>query len=263
MKRIRTIGLCLVAIFAISAGAAASASAAESPTFKSCVKAAKVGKTYVGKFTSKECTAASKVATGGKYELAEVEEGKPVTVKSKATTLTLKGKVVKCKKDVGKGEILGPEVEFLTLTFEKCGINGSTKAPCTTTGHAPGTIVTNELIGEPKWVNSAETQAGLLVFGLGFEFAVFDCGSGPLKLKSVVIGTATNTSKGITVAFKLSGGKQEKRAYWQEGEEQTSFGEYLPFYLYTTPKEEEETPTIEEATLEGAEELAPKGVGIF
>ncbi|HEY2719991.1 MAG TPA: hypothetical protein VGI52_10185 [Solirubrobacteraceae bacterium] len=262
MKSIRTIGLCLIAVFAIGAVAAASASAAESPTFKSCGKATKVGKTYIGHYTSKECTAASKVETGGKYELKEVE-GVPVTVKSKATNLTLKGKVVKCKKDKGTGEIAGGEVVFLTFTFEGCAVNGNKKEPCTTTGHAPGTIVTNELIGEPKWINSAETQTGLVVFGLGFEFAIFDCGSGPLKLKSIVVGTATTTKKGVTAAFKVVGGKQEMRAIWEEGEEQTGFGETLPFFLYTTPKEEEEKPTIEEATMEGTEELGAKGVGLF
>ncbi len=262
MKSIRTIGLCLIAVFAISASAAASASAAEPPTYKSCIKATKVGKTYTGHYTSKECTAASKVETGGKYELAEVE-GVPVTVKGKATTLTLKGKVVKCKKAKGTGEIVSGEAEFLTVTFEGCGVNGNKKEPCTTTGHTPGTIVTNELIGEPKWINAAETQPGLVVFGLGFEYAVFDCGSGPLKLKSIVVGTATTTKKGVTAAFKVVSGKQEKRAIWEEGEEQKGFGETLPFFLYTTPKEEEEKPTIEEATMETTLELGSKGVGLF
>jgi hypothetical protein len=262
VKSIRTIGLCLIAVFAIGAVAAASASAAESPTFKSCVKGTKVGKTYIGHYTSKECTPASKVETGGKYELAEVE-GVPVTVKGKATTLTLKGKVVKCKKAKGTGEIIGAEAEFLTVTFEGCGINGNKKEPCTTTGHTAGTIVTDEMIGEPKWINAAETQTGLVTFGLGFEFAVFDCGSGPLKLKSIVVSTATTTKKGVTSAYKVVSGKQENRAFWQEGEEQTSFGETLPFFLYTTPHEEEEEPKIEEATIESTLELGSKGVGLF
>jgi hypothetical protein len=256
VKRIRTLGACLVAIFAIGAVAAAGASAEGPPTFKSCVKAAKVGKAYVGKFTSKECTLASKVETGGKYELAEVESGTPFTIKSKATTLTVEGKVVKCKKDKGVGQIVASEAEFLTITFEGCAINGNKKEPCTTTGHAAGTIVTNELIGEPKWIDAGETQTGLLVFGLEFLFAEFDCGKGPIALKSIVIGTATNTKKGITATFKVSGGKQQQRAYWQEGEEQTNFGEGLPFNLYTNPGEKE-------ATLESAEEQGPKGVGIF
>jgi hypothetical protein len=256
VKRIRTLGLCLVAVFAIGAVAAASASAAASPTFKACVKAAKVGKSYVGKFTSKECTAASKVGTGGKYELAEVESGTPFTSKSKATTLTVEGKVVKCKKDKGTGQILAPEAEFLQITFEGCAVNGNKKEPCTTTGHAAGTIATNELIGAPKWVNASETQTGLVVFGLEYVFAEFDCGKGPIKLNSALVGVATNTSKGITVAFKVSGGKQEQRAYWEEGEEFTGFGEGLPLYLYTEPGEKE-------ATVEGADEQGPKGVGIF
>lgn len=253
MKSIRMLGLCLVATFAIGAGAAASASA-EAPTFKACVKAAKVGKTYVGKYTSKECTAASEVETGGKYERAEVESGTPFTSKSKATTFTVAGKIVKCKKDKGTGQIVAPEVAFMTLTFEKCGVNGSTKEPCTTTGQAPGTILSNELVASPKWINAGETQIGLVVYGFEFFFAEFECGSGPLKLEGVLIGTATNTKKGVTVTFKVSGGKQEQRAYWEE-EELTGFGE-MPFHLFTEPGKVE-------TTVEGAEEQGPKGVGIF
>ncbi len=254
MKRIRTLGVCLVAMFAIGAVAVAGASAGE-PTFKSCVKAAKVGKSYVGKFTSKECTPASKVETGGKYELAEVESGTPFTIKSKATTLTVEGKVVKCKKDKGVGQIIAGEVEFLTINFEGCAVNGNKKEPCTTTGQPAGVIATDELLGLPKWVNASETQIGLVIYNGEFIFAEFDCGSGPIVLRSVLIGTATNTKKGINVVFKVSGGKQEQRAYWQEAEEQTSFGE-APFHLYTEPGKKE-------ATMESSEEQGPKGVGIF
>jgi hypothetical protein len=258
VRRIRTIGLCLVAVLAASALATATASAAEGPPqFEKCVKAAKVGKTYVGKYTSKECTAASEVETGGKYEREEAES-MPFTSKAKAVTITAAGKVVKCKKAVDAGEILSGEAETVAITFEKCGVNGSTKEPCTTTGQASGTIKTTNLVGTLHWINPAETEVGILLFKAGGTntFTTFTCKEESIELRSVLVGSVTNTKKGMTFTFKTSGGKQEKRAYWEEGEEQTGFGETIPFHLYTNPGKVE-------ATVEFTDEQGPKGVSAF
>ena len=258
MKRIRTIGFCLVAVFAVTALAAASASAAEPPEFKTCVKATKVGKTYIGHYTAKTCATASEVETGGKYERAEVESGTTFTSKSKAATITAAGKVIKCKKGADAGEILAGEAESVTITLSSCGINGNKKEPCTTAPAAAGTIVTNKLIGELKYVNAAETEIGILLFksGAGFPFAKFTCGEETIELHSVLVGTVTNTTKGMTLGFKVSGGKQEHHAYWEEEEEQTGFGESIPFHLITEPGKKE-------ATLEISDEQGPKGVSAF
>jgi len=258
VRRIRTIGLCLVAVLAASALATATASAAEGPPqFRACVKAAKVGKTYIGKYTSKECTTASEVETGGKYEREEVESV-PFTSKSKAVTFTVAGKVVKCKKSVDSGEILSGEAERVTIKFEKCGVNGSTKELCTTAGETAGTIKTSSLVGTLHWINPEETEIGILLFKAGGTntFATFTCNTESFELRSVLEGSVTNTKKGMTLTFKTSGGKQEKHAYWEEGEEQTGFGETIPFHLYTNPGKVE-------ATAEFADEQGPKGVGAF
>ncbi len=258
MKLIRTLGLCLVAALAIAALGAAGASAAEGPPqFKKCIKAEKVGKTYIGKYTSKECTTASEVETGGKYERVEAES-LPFTSKSKAVTIVVAGKNVICKKGVDAGEILSGEAEIVTISFEKCGVNGSTKAPCTTAGEATGTIKSSSLVGSLHWIDPAETEIGILLFKAGSPntFAKFSCGEEAFELRSVLVGAVTNTKKGMTLTFKTSGGKQEHRAEWEEGEEQTGFGETIPFHLFTEPGKKE-------ATVEMTDEQGPKAVGAY
>ena len=81
MKRIRIIALCLLAAFATAAAAAATASA-ELPEYAVCGKAAKIEGTWRGHYTSSACTEASKVETGGEYEL-EKGFGKKATFTAK------------------------------------------------------------------------------------------------------------------------------------------------------------------------------------
>ncbi len=253
MKRIRTFGLCLVALFAMGAVAgAASASAAEPPAFLSCVKAPKEGKTYIGHYTSKECTSASEVETGGKYEREEPAAKTPFTGKTKAVTLTVGGKAVKCKKGVNSGEILSTQALKETLTFEKCA--NASKAACTTTGQAAGTIKSALLTGELQYTNPAETEIGLVLFVFGTDFE-FTCGAESFAVKGAVQGNLTDTKKGQTIAFTVVGGKQTDQSYFDEEEEFTSVGA-LPIHLYTEPGKAE-------ATLEATDEDGPKGVAAY
>ncbi len=254
MKQLRTLGLCLVAVLVVGALAAAGASAAEPPAFLKCVKAPKEGKTFTGKYTSKECTSASEVETGGKYEREELAPKTPFTGKMKATTITANGKVVKCKKGVNSGELLSTQAFRDTLEFSGCGVNGSSKAPCTTTGSATGTIKSALLTGELQYVNPAETEIGALLFAFGTD-GEFTCGAETIVLRGGVLGSLTNTKKGQTIAFKVVGGKQEHTVYWDEEEEWTKVGA-LPLHLFTEPGEKE-------ATLETTDEDGPKGVAAY
>jgi hypothetical protein len=242
-------------VLVVGALAAAGASAAEPPALLKCVKATKEGKTYIGHYTSKECTTASEVETGGKYEREEPEAKMPFAAKGKATTITAAGKVVKCKKIVGSGEILSTQALHETIEFQKCGVNGSTKAPCTTTGSAVGTIKTGLLTGELEYVNPEETQIGLLLFRFGPSWAEFNCGAEAVVLRGALLGSLANTTKGQTISFKVVGGKQEHKIYWDEEEESTKVGTF-PLNLFTEPGEKE-------ATLEMAEEDGPKGVAAY
>ena len=79
MKRIKIVGLCLIALFAFSAVAAASAFAEGRPEYKLCAKVAKVEGKYNGSYSDKGCTTE---ATGGKYEREEVAENTAFTGRS-------------------------------------------------------------------------------------------------------------------------------------------------------------------------------------
>ena len=72
--RLKIMGLCLVAVFAMTALVSASASAAE-PAFYECHKL--TAKPYTGKYTDKKCTkeATAKEQAEGKKNKYELQEG--------------------------------------------------------------------------------------------------------------------------------------------------------------------------------------------
>lgn len=63
MKRLRIVGLCVVAALGVSVAVATSASAAP-PTWFECAKAPKVGKTHTGNYNDKLCTSFNAEGTG-------------------------------------------------------------------------------------------------------------------------------------------------------------------------------------------------------
>ncbi len=164
MKRIRIMGLCALAVFAVGAMAAASASATPVllHSYKECVKAAKVGKTYLGHYTSKECAASSRVETGGKRELLS-PAGKKFTLQTPAgekVTLysyipasesepwrggTVVGSLV-CLKAKGSGEYVSEMLSVSTIEFTGCTSGGKM---CASPGAKVGRLVTPELSTEP------------------------------------------------------------------------------------------------------------------
>jgi hypothetical protein len=243
VKHVRMLGFCLVAMFAMSVIASASASAAE-PEYQSCVK------DKGGQYTSKECTAASKVASGGKYERAPVTSGTTFTSKSKAATITVLGKAVKCKKDAGKGVIYPPSDSDEQITFSDCAVNGSKTAPCASEGAAKGTIITSELFTRLVYLNAGETEIGVLLYGE--PVAEFKCGSEAFDIEGGAVAAVTNTAKGETWSLTVNGGgEQEHKLAWLSGPH-----EFGPWNLATEPGGAE-------ATVATTEEQGPKGVGAF
>jgi len=194
MKRMRILGLALVAVFALSAVMVSGASAAK-PTWKVCAKAAKVGKTFTGKYSDKSCT--TKVETGGKYEL-EAGIGKGKAFKGKGGKATLhnvvpgKGDIkVECASFKDGGSVVAPSgVAKVTSTFSKCKSLG---APCKTEGGKKETITTNSLIGSLGYLNKAHTAAGESLTaesapGSGY-LATFECeGLAKVRVHGAVIG---------------------------------------------------------------------------
>jgi hypothetical protein len=139
MKRIRMMGLALVAVFAFSAMVASAAQAGE---YGTCVKTVKVNKKYTGNYTDANCTVVN-AKHEGEYEWAPTPVGSHIKTTDTSTTATLKsalGSVV-CKKSKSTGEITGPKTDTEIVTFETCE---TSKKKCTSVqaGEKVGNITT-------------------------------------------------------------------------------------------------------------------------
>lgn len=234
------LGLCLVAVFAMSAVASASASAEGRPEFKACGKAAKVEKKYTGQYSDKGCTIG---AENGKYQREEVAGGTEFTSKTKAVTINVNGKAVKCKKGTDKGEIIEQFDAESTITLSGCTVNGNKSQPCGTAG----TITTDPLTVNLFYLDEEETQVGAALIGEEGIFAEFECGAESIVIEGALLGTVTNTKKGQTYTFAVSGGKQAVQEVW----------------FFGSPIEAHLTSGESEVTVEGVDESGPKGVGAF
>jgi hypothetical protein len=195
MKRMRILGLALVAVFALAAMTAAGASASK-PVWKFCAKAAKVGKTTpTGEFSDKNCSVA---APGGKYQL-EAGVGKGKKFKGGSTEKAVLHNVVPGKGDIkvecasfkDEGVPVAPSgVVQVKSTFSKCKSLG---APCKTEGGKKETITTASLAGSLGYMNKAHTAAGESLTdeaapGSGF-LAQFECeGLAKVRVHGAVIG---------------------------------------------------------------------------
>jgi hypothetical protein len=197
MKRMRILGLCLVAVFAVGVVSAATASAAE-PGWYECAKAPKEGKTYLGKYSDKGCT--SKVESGGKYEL-QPGVGKGKEFKGKGGKAILhnvipgKGDIkVECGSFKDSGKVAAPNIQFNVVSiFSKCKSLG---APCKTPGGKKETITTEKLAGTLGYLNKAGKVVGADLSneakpGSGY-LAQFECeGAAKVRVFGAVIGQQT------------------------------------------------------------------------
>jgi hypothetical protein len=208
MKRMRILGLALVAVFALAAMTAAGASASK-PVWKVCVKSAK----NAGEFSDKNCS----VSAGGtgKYNLvAGIGKGKGFKGKGGEAILhnVVPGKgdiQVKCASFKDAGSIVAPSgVVKVTSTFSKCKSLGS---PCKTEGGKKETITTNSLAGSLGYLNKAHTAAGESLTneaapGSGF-LATFECeGLAKVRVHGAVIGSLSpfgSISKESTTTFAV------------------------------------------------------------
>jgi hypothetical protein len=143
MKRIGIVGLCLAAMFALSAMGASSAFAGE---YGVCAKAAKVGKTYTGKYEDKNCTKEEASKTGGKYEWDPYPgpAGTKWGYTSKSKTAILEGEAgnITCKASTDVGEVTGVKSDVDQTTFTDC-ILSLTKESCQNTA-TKGSIETDK-----------------------------------------------------------------------------------------------------------------------
>jgi len=216
MKRIRIVGLCLVAVFAMSAIASASASAA-APEYQICGKAVKnaTTKKYEGHFSNKECTATS---TEGKYELTSYTAAKKPGFKTKSGASALDVYIpgtgvvgeTSCAKSKDVGTVTGAKTATDVVTFEKCTSSGKV---CTgdQAGTKTGDIVTYTL--DETLVASGESKTGVgqevKGTGPGGESAAFDCEGEEISTTGAVTGEITGdikkASKDSNVIFSVNG----------------------------------------------------------
>jgi len=204
MKRIRIVGLCLVAVFALSALVASSASAAL-PEYMVCVKASKVGKLYTGHYTDKLCSkhatpAEEAAGKTNKYERAEWKKAKKFKFTGKNVNGTPRNNIVDpfgvnmvkgekaqvkgtttCTSEKVTGEVTGAKTEKWSTEYKGCEGLGT---PCNTAGDKSGVIKTEELEGTLVYIKKSTNTPGLRVKGLGKEglLAQYECANKELQV---------------------------------------------------------------------------------
>jgi len=181
MRRIRIVGLCLVAIFAVSALVASAASAAlpENGIFNTKTK---------------------------KVEPLTAEQKIPF--KSTGTESKLEGGVViECEKDSSKGTLLGPKGTVkLKVEYHGCTAPSITSS-CQKAPTKPGVITTELLKGELKY--ASEKSGGplhvvnRLVPESKPQFAKFTCG--PKKELTVIVTGVILTEPGPVGVLATTG----------------------------------------------------------
>jgi len=176
MKRMRILGLALVALCAVFAISAVAASAA--PEWASCAKTLKnEKKEYTGSFSDKNCSVAQ---ANGKYEVAvgSIGKGKKFKVKNIGnqtlhSVVPGQGDVpITCTKLKGEGFPVAPNaVNKVKLSFGKCTTLGGS-VPCENVKKE--TIETNTLAGS---LAEVEGKVGeILLPESGPYFVTFECG---------------------------------------------------------------------------------------
>ena len=215
--------LALVAVFALSAVASATASAAE-PEFGRC-------KNEAGTFKDSNCTVGG--GTAFKWvPLAEGEKVKFTSTSGEGFLETANGEKVTCTADTNVGETNGPKKDVVTVTFTGCTSSGF---KCNSAGAAAGEIKTNKLLSEIGYINKAAKEVGLRLKPEGELFVEFECVGGIVKVKTkgAVIGKYTPVNemnekfvlnlkcvagkKGVQEIEKFEGGLKETLASSKNG----------------------------------------------
>lgn len=220
MKQIRIIGLCLVTVLALSAMAAASASAT-APEYGRCKKSTP----KAGGYTSAKCIATDTEDNDGTYEWV------PGAGKAKFTSsggigvlTTVGGAGVECKTESSAGEFVpgnNKEEAGIIVKFNGCK---SLEAPCTTPGAAAGELLTNELEGIVGWQSKALKKTDLelvpaksVTSGLFIEFS---CSGLVVKVRGHVLVPIKNDTMKTTEILKFVAVKgKQKPEIWEESSE--------------------------------------------
>ena len=178
MLRLRTLGLCGLAVLALSATATATASAAL-PEF--------VGPIPV-----------------------------PFTAKSGVTTLeTVKKATIRCTSDTAAGEVTGPKAGSIRITLSGCEFV-TIGVLCNTPGVPPGEMITAPLMMTLGYISGPKHEAGVdLSTATGGPLIEATCAGLRVTVTGSVIGKITPVNKVVapparfTLRFSQAAGKQK------------------------------------------------------
>jgi len=217
MKRIRIVGLCLVAVFAMGI-VAASASASPTPHYGRCLKKAVAGGAG---FTGATCT--TPVGTGAKYEWTSVilkpKFNSVIKAETTATLETVGGTKITCTGESGPGEIKNStEIGKVEPVFTGCSSSG---LKCNSAGQPEGTIKTAPLGGvlgvekvtivEGKEVASKNKLAVELHSETAGDIADFSCTGLTVEVKGSVLHNAKANAMYLTATEKFTAAKGEQK----------------------------------------------------
>lgn len=200
MKRIRLVGLCVVAVVAMSAAVAASASASL-PERGKCASGTE--------FENKGCT-----VSGAKNKFKWVPNVKTAfSMTSGAATIRSSAEAppVECAKSKSKGDFIGPKGSEFAVTFEGCSSAGE---KCTGGAKAKaGQVITNKLEGIIGFISPGVVGEDVKAVG-GGVLASFKCGPNNVEIDGSVIGEIGSgvynmAASTETLTFREAGGKQE------------------------------------------------------
>ena len=226
MKRIQTGGLSLLAVLALGAAAASSASAT-APEYGRCLKSTP----KAGGYATAACTGIDTGDNDGTYEwVPGAAKGKFKTSGGIGVLTTVGGAGVECKTESSSGEFLpgnNKEEGGVVVKFNGCVSLGS---PCTTPGAASGELLTNELQGvvgfEKKEAIPTKSKLALelspaasVTSGLFIEFS---CLGLVVKVKGHVLVPikGDKMTKTETLKFVAVKGKQKPEKWHESPEKQ-------------------------------------------
>jgi hypothetical protein len=248
--RIRIIGLCLLAAFAIGAITAAGAAAAN-PEFGRCLKE---GAKEVSKYDNSKCIKLASEDPGSEEEKAKKgsyvwHPGPPVkpnfTAALKPTTIatleTKAGTKVTCKGLTAKGQIVSLKTITVSQTdFSSCESGG---IKCNTVGAGEGVIKVKELEGELGVITSVtphtKDKIGTVLWPKGgtatsgAEFVAFACGGLTVKVKNSIIAPVPSNVMKLSATIKYTASKGVQKPTKFEGGPNTflesKFTELAPY----------------------------------
>ena len=277
MKRFKIVGLCLVAVFALTA---VMASGAQAGQWGTCTKAAKNGKVYTGNYTDKLCSTKA-AEKNGKYEWVPNAANIPFTSEGPASHLKGAAGEIACEHGTDSGTFEGATKDTDTFTFDGCKLKPFELACKSYNTAEAGQIVTNALASElidngQKGLSGKEPAAGEVwmqetnkgtttdpVFGPGPFLADFECGGIPFA----VTGSVSGVVEKQYVEAKLKAGKAGKKGKPGKPTIKVQFtetgGEQDLTTTFVNPTKEDKVesgPSIQEGTNEISISPLPKGL---